>query len=141
MSSIIDDAILKLQTHALALTSESIRGAPNHPIEDASTLPLAITYIAEGNGGAQDASTAQMLFTVNVDFHVNRSPIKFAYSQLQNIIPEFIKRLAGDPTLGGTVDTITFPVNFVVQPAQWDTVVTQMASFKVVLKFRKDPIT
>jgi hypothetical protein len=72
---------------------------------------------------------------------VDRLSIKSAYTQLDLIIPEFLKRLAGDPTLGGTVDTIVFPVSFSVQPAQWDKVVTQMVSFKVPVKYREGPIT
>ena len=139
--SLIDDAILKLQTHALALSTETVRAAPSYPVEDATVLPLAIAYISQGTGQADDVTTARLLLTVNVDFHVNRSIMKSAYSQLDNIIPEFLRRLAGDPTLGGTVDTIVFPVSFTVGPAQWNRVVTQMASFSVPLKFRESPIT
>lgn len=139
--SIIDDAIGRLQYHALAITSETVRGAPSYPTEDASVLPLAIAYIANGTGSADDASTARLLLTVNVDFHVNRMSMKSAYTQLNNIIPEYLRRLAGDPTLNAKVDTIVFPVSFTVMPAQWDKVVTQMASFQVPLKFRETPIT
>lgn len=139
--SIIDDAIGRLQYHALAITSETVRGAPSYPTEDASVLPLAIAYIANGTGSADDATTARLLLTVNVDFHVNRMSMKSAYTQLNNIIPEYLRRLAGDPTLNAKVDTIVFPVSFTVMPAQWDKVVTQMASFQVPLKFRETPTT
>ena len=139
--SIIDDAIVKIQNHALALTSETIRSAPYRPVDNAGALPLVITYIAEGTGQADDASTARLLMTINADFHVNRTSMKSAYTQLNNIIPEFLKRLAGDPTLGGTVDTINFPVSFTVTPAQWDAVVTQMASFSIPVKFIETPTT
>jgi hypothetical protein len=139
--SIIDDAILQLQTHALAITSEEVRAAPSYPVESAAVLPLAIAYIAEGTGSVDDATTARLLLTVNVDFHVRRDSMKSAYTQLNNIIPEYLKRLAGDPTLGATVDTINFPVSFTVTPAAWDTVVTQMASFSIPLKFRESPTT
>jgi hypothetical protein len=139
--SIIDDAILQLQTHALALTSEDVRAAPSYPVETASVLPLAIAYILDGTAEAVEATTVKMLYTINVDFHVRRDSMKSAYTQLNNIIPEFIQRLAGDPTLGATVDTINFPVTFTVTPAQWDAVVTQMASFSVPLKFRETPTT
>ena len=137
--SIIDDAIVQLQTHALAITSEDVRAAPSYPVDTAASLPLAIAYIAEGTAEAIEATTVKMLYTVNVDFHVRRDSMKSAYTQLDNIIPEFLKRLAGDPTLGDTVDTINFPVSFSVTPAQWDTVVTQMASFAIPLKFRESP--
>ena len=139
--SLIDDAILKLQTHALALTTETVRAAPSYPVDTAAVLPLAIAYIAEGTAQADDVTTARLLLTINVDFHVRRDSMKSAYTQLDNIIPEFLKRLAGDPTLGGTVDTIIFPVSFTVGPTQWNQVVTQMASFSIPLKFRESPIT
>lgn len=138
--SVIDDAILQLQTNALAITSEEVRAAPSYPVESASVLPIAIAYIAEGTGQADDVTTARLLLTVNVDFHVRRDTMKSAYTQLNNIIPEFLQRLAGDPDLGGYA-TIVFPVSFTVTPAQWDAVVTQMASFAVPLKFLETPTT
>jgi hypothetical protein len=139
--SVIDDAILRLQTLALAITSEDVRAAPSYPTESAPVLPLAIAYIAEGTGQADDITTARLLLTINVDFHVRRDSMKSAYTQLNNIIPEYLKRLAGDPTLNGAVDTIVFPVSFSVTPAQWNTVVTQMVSFSIPLKFIETPTT
>jgi C4-dicarboxylate transporter len=139
--SVIDNAVQRLQTIALAITSETVRGAPSYPVEDASVLPLAIAHIASGSGQADEATTARLLLTVNVDFHVSRVSMKSAYTQLNNIIPEFLQRLAGDPTLSGNVDSIVFPVTFNVSAAQWDRVVTQMASFAVPLKFRETPTT
>jgi len=139
--SIIDDAVARLQYHALAITSETVRGAPSYPTEDASVMPLAIAYIANGTGSIDDSTTARLLLTVNVDFHVNRTSMKSAYTQLNNIIPEYLRRLAADPTLNAKVDTIVFPVSFTVMPAQWDRITTQMASFQVPLKFRETPTT
>jgi len=139
--SVIDNAVQRLQTIALAITSETVRGAPSYPVEDASVLPIAIAHIASGSGQADESTTARLLLTVNVDFHVSRVSMKSAYTQLNNIIPEFLQRLAGDPTLSGNVDSIVFPVTFQVSAAQWDRVVTQMASFAVPLKFRETPTT
>lgn len=104
-------------------------------------LPLAIAYIASGTGQADEATTARLLLNVKVDFHVSRISMKGAYTQLNNIIPEYLQRLAGDPTLNDKVDTIVFPVSFDVTPAQWDKVTTQMASFTIPLKFRESPTT
>jgi len=139
--SVIDDAIVQLQTHALALSTVTVRAAPSYPVEDAAVLPLAIAHIIEGSGQADDVTTARLLLTVGVDFHVNRTSLKGAYTAIDLIIPEFLKRLAGDPTLSGNVDTIVFPVTFTVSPAMWDQVVTQMASFRVPLKFIEEPTT
>lgn len=139
--SIVDDAIDRLQTLALACTTVNVRGAPSKPVEDASVLPLAIAHITEGSGSADDASTARLLLTVNVDFHFNRVSMKGAYTEINKLIPEYLQRLAGDPTLNGKVDTIIFPVTFSVSAAQWDRVTTQMVSFRVPMKFIESPTT
>jgi hypothetical protein len=140
-TSIIEDAVARLQYHALALTSETVKGAPTYPVDDASVLPLAIAYISEGTSQADDATNTRMLFTLAVDIHVSRLSLKSAYTQLCNIIPEYCKRLAGDPTLNGKVDTIVFPISFTVSPAQWDRIITQMVSFKIPVKFMEAPTT
>lgn len=139
MSSIIDDAIARLQYHALACTSEVMRGAPSYPTEDASVLPLSIAYIAEGTMSQDNATNSRLLFTLAVDIHVSRTTMKSAYTQLNNLIPDFLLRLGGDPTLNGKVDTIDFPVSFTVGPAQWDRVTTQMVSFRIPVKFMEAP--
>ena len=144
--SLVDDAIQRIQTLALLVAYDSggtktIRSAPSYPAEDASVLPLAITYIAEGECQADDITTARLLYTINTDFHVSRVSMKSAYTQLDIIIPDFSRRLAGDPTLNSTVDTIRFPVTFTVGPAQWDQVVTQMVSFSIPIKILSTPTT
>jgi len=137
--SAIDTATARLQTLALACTG--IRGAPAYPVEDAGVLPLAIAHIVSGDGTAQDFGTNQMRLTANVDFHFNRMSLKDAYTRIDTLIPEYMNRLAGDPKLGGAVDTIIFPVTFEVSPAQWDAVVTQMCSFAVTFKLRENSVS
>jgi hypothetical protein len=139
--SIIDDAIVELQTHALALSTVTIRAAPSYPVEDPSVLPLAIAHIIEGSGQADEATTARLLLTVGVDFHFTRTTLKKSYTDIDSVIPEFLKRLAGDPTLDGNVDTIVFPVTFNVAPADWGSIATQAVFFRVPLKFRETPTT
>ena len=139
--SIIDDAVDRLQAIALACTTVNVRGAPSKPVSDASVLPLAIAYISEGTGDCEESTTARLLLTVGVDFHFSRVSIGAAYKEISKLIPEYLQRLAGDPTLNGKVDTIVFPVSFSVSAAQWDRVTTQMISFKIPLKFRESPIT
>ena len=141
--SLIDDAIVKIQTIPLPCqynsSGDTVRSAPSYPAESADVMPLAITYIAEGSAQADDVTTARLLYTINTDFHVSRISMKSAYSQLDTIIPDFCRRLAGDPTLTATVDTIVFPVTFTVGPAQCDAAVTQMASFQIPIKIISTP--
>lgn len=139
--SLIDDAISKLQAHALACTSTTIKAAPDYPPEDASILPLAVAYIASGTAQADNATTTRLLLTVNVDIHFSRVTLRSAYTQLNAIIPEYFKRLAGDPTLGGAVETIIFPASVRVVPTDWNGIATSMAQFSIPLKFLETPIT
>ena len=139
--SIIDDAIVKLQAHALALSTINVRGAPAYPTDDATILPLVITHITEGTVMADSATNARLLYTIAVDFHVSRISMRSAYTDVDKIIPEFSLRLAGDPTLGGTVDTIVFPFSFSVSGAMWNKQTTHMVSFKIPVKFMEAPTT
>lgn len=136
----VDTAIARLQDIALAITSTPIKSAPDFPIEDATSLPLVITHLANGEATADNASTAHLDLVLNVDFHFARLSIKDTYQRIDLMVPEYLRRLCGDPTLAGTVDTIVFPVPFAVAPAQWDTITTQMVSFTVQIKTLEAPM-
>jgi len=131
--SIIDDAIARLQ--ALALASTYIKGAPTYPPEDAAVLPMAVAWIASGNANEINATDLKFIMNVNVDVHINNSILKESYTRVNAIIPDYIKRLGGDPTLNGTVSTIVFPIDFMVGPADWGTIPTLMIRFNVPIKF------
>lgn len=139
--SVVDNAIAKLQDHVLACTTVTVRNAPDYPVDSATMLPLAISHLIEGSGQADTADQTRLLLTANVDVHFARNILKDAYQKIDKIAVEYIQRLAGDPTLGGTVDTIIFPVTFTVTPTQWDAVATQMISFTVNFKELTTPIT
>lgn len=138
--SVVDDAIAILQDHVLACTSVSVKLAPDHPITDASMLPLSIAHFVEGQGQADTADQVRLLLTANVDVHFSRQSIKDAYQKIDGIAVEYIRRLAKDPTLGGTVDTIIFPVTFSVSPADWGAIQTHMISFAVQFKELTTPL-
>lgn len=138
MSS-IDNAINALQAHALEISG--IKAAPQKPVSDAGVLPIAIAYISDGNATPSEASFTREFYTLNVDFHVARISLSQAYTQLNAIIPAYFRKLSGDPTLGGAVDTIVFPASVTVSPTQWDNVVTQMAQFSIQVKVLGTPTT
>ncbi len=145
MSNTVDDAISRLQAIALQCTipngtsTTTLKSAPAYPMEDATALPLAIAHLASGTASPDNASTARILPTVNVDFHFSRISLKNAYAQVDAVAQDYSQRLCGDPTLNGVVSTIVFPVNFTVSPAQWDKITTQMLSFTIQLKLLKTP--
>jgi hypothetical protein len=137
--SIVDTAITRLQAIAMACTDVTIKAAPDKMSEDAFMLPMSLCYISGGTGSVDDRTTARLLLTVNVDIHFSRLSLKQSYTQMQALIPEYLKRLAGDPTLAGSVDTINFPVTVLVSPYEWNLVVTEMVRFIIPLKFLQTP--
>lgn len=141
MRSVVDSAINAIQNMALEIQPVDIKAAPDYPTESAAILPLAITHITSGTGSADDATQARLLLNVNCDIHLQRDNIAMTYRQVNGIIPDFLKRLAGNPTLDGTVQTINFPVAVMVQPADYNGIVTQMVSFTIPLKFLETPTT
>jgi len=128
----IDDAIKALQAHALACTG--IKHAPDYPIEDAAVLPFAVAHIGTGTASPDNATTLRFLPIINVDFHFSRVNLGNAYKQVNTVALEYATKLGGDPTLGGKVDTIVFPVTFQTAAAEWDRVTTVMLRFQITLK-------
>ena len=138
----IDTAIARIQAIALSSTDISITNAPSYPVEDlAGAMPLVLTHLVSGQAQADDATAARLIHTVNCDVFFNRTSLTQSYKQINLFVPEFLKRLSGDPTLASTVDTIVFPVTYVVGPVQFNSILTEMASFAITVKFREASIT
>lgn len=131
--SIIDTTINRIQ--ALANASIGIKSAPAYPTEDAGVLPMSIAYIAAGNVTQVNATDTKLIVNINVDFHFPRDTMRLAYTSIDAVIPDFIQRLGGDPTLASSVSTVIYPVSFVVGPMEWDKIVTQAVSFTIPVKF------
>lgn len=131
--SIIDTTIARIQVIADACAG--IKAAPNYPTDDASVLPMAIAHITGGTGLAINATDVKFIANITVDFHFDRLILRLTYAAIDALIPDFIQRLGGDPTLSSSVSTIVYPVTFTVSPAQWDSITTQMVSFVIPVKF------
>lgn len=139
--SAVDTAIARLQSIALASSDLTIRHAPSYPIEDPGVFPVSIAHIVEGTAELSNATMVKLLPTVAVDFHFNRADIKKAYTDIDACVAEFSRRLGGDPTLDGSVDTIVSPVSYGVSPQQWGGVNTLMLRFTVPIKTLEAPLT
>lgn len=139
--SVVDTAIARLQDLVQSCTDTVVKSAPDYPIEDATSLPLAITHITNGTGVKNEYTTVQLIVNLSVDVHFARVNLKDCYQRIDKFIPEFLCRLGGDSTLNGAIDTINWPVSFTVAPAQWDAITTQMVSFTVPIKTLETPIT
>lgn len=141
--SVIDTAITRLAELALASGAQAnpIKFAPVTPVEDNSVLPMVITHFLSGQFTMDNANTVRYQPVIAVDFHFSRLNLGRAYTDIDAVAVTFATLLGGDPTLSGAVDTINFPVNFSVSPAQWDKVVTQMLRFEIPLKTLENPST
>jgi hypothetical protein len=132
--AITDDAITRLQV--LALSSAKMKAAPYYPVASATMLPLAIAYVASGNLTAVNATDAKLIFNINVDIHFPENDLTSLYKMIYEFIPDYLKRLAGDPTLNTKVSTIVYPVTFsYVGGVEYNTVKTQLMQFVVPIKF------
>lgn len=151
MSS-IDDAIARIQAIALELTTVQINSAPDYPIETLDPLPMAISYLTSGTLYFVNSTTQKNFPTINVEFHFSRLNLRQANQQVNAVAIEFPQRLAGDPTLNSTVDTIVAtqnqPLNYVRRPFTWreqsasqPSLITDMLMFTVPVKLLKEPTT
>lgn len=139
--STIDNAIARLQDIILSSSDVTIKAAPDYPISDATALPLAIAHVGNGNLQADNKTTARIITNIFVDVHFPRQLLKSTYQQIDALIIEYARRLAGDPTLNGTVQNIVFPVTWEAPaPVQWDSVQTQMVRFTIPVKTLETPI-
>ena len=143
MTSTIDNAIARAQTLALAITSVSIKSAPNYPVENADPFPFCAAYLGGGQFYFGNASTVYQFPAITVEFHFSRVNLKQTYTQINAVAVEFPKILAADPTLGGIVSTILAsqaqPIAFSVRPFQWGQVTSQMLLFTVPFKALESP--
>jgi len=136
--SIIDTTIQRIQTIAKATAidaTNTVKNAPDYPPEDAGVLPESIAYIQNGNATAVNATDIKFILNIGCDIHFDRAIMRVTYQRIDTLIPDFIKRLGGDPTLASSVSTIIYPVTFTVAPAEWNTIVTQCISFIIPVKF------
>jgi hypothetical protein len=136
--SIIDTTIQRIQTIAKATIfdgTNTFKNAPDYPTDDASVLPLVITHLSGGNITQMNATDTKFIVNINTEFHIDRNILRLTYQKIDTFIPDFIQRLGGDPTLASSVSTIIYPVTFIVTPAEWDSIITQMVSFTIPVKF------
>jgi len=136
--SIVDTTIQRIQTIAKATTFETgrtINNAPDYPTDDTSILPLVITHIAGGNITQVNATDTKFIANIETQIHFDRGTLRLTYQKIDTLIPDFIQRLGGDPTLNSSISTIIFPVTFTVESADWDSVITQMIRFTIPVKF------
>jgi hypothetical protein len=145
MASEIDNAAARLADLARGMTSITIKSAPDYMVENVEPCPFAAIYASGARVYATNSTVLHNYVTIAVEFHVSRVNIKVMQQQANAIMYEFPRRLAGDPTLNGTVETILFsadnPIEATSGPFEWGQVTTHRILFPVPVKFRPAPQT
>jgi hypothetical protein len=145
MASEIDNAVARLADLALGMTTITLKSAPDYMVENVEPCPFAAIYASGARVYATNSTVLHNFVTIAVEFHVSRVNIKLMQQQANAIMYEFPRRLAGDPTLNGTVETILFsadnPIEATSGPFEWGQVTTHRILFPVPVKFRPAPQT
>lgn len=148
MANDIDNAVARVQDIAAALTTIPPTGTKMHaeldyPAEAGQPFPFSIAYLGGGRFQATNATVHHNFPAIKVEFHFSRVNLKQAYQQINAVAIEFPQRLAGDPTLGGTVQTIVFggdgEIEYTVRPFEYGSIVSQMLEFTIPVKLLKAP--
>jgi hypothetical protein len=151
MPNAIDNAIARLQDIAAACTSVTFKSAPDYPVDNVEPFPCSVAYISGGVLWFTNATVHHNLPQITIEFHFSRVNLKQAYQQIDLLALEFPKRLAGDPTLNNTIETIVAtpdaPVTYVARPFQWSApgvtpvIVSQALIFTIPIKSLQAPTT
>lgn len=146
VATFLDNAIANLQNIVqLCSTDYPIKSAPDYPIENADPFPMSVAYIGSSRIRFTNASTTHIFPTIILEIHFSRVNIKDTYQAINNMTQELPRRLAADPTLGGTVSTIIATADQELEsevgPFDWGNVKSQMLKFTIPVKSLQNPIT
>lgn len=154
MTNAIDNAVARIQEIALlselSSTDRVLKSAPDYPVENEEPLPCCISYLGGGEFQAVNYTAHKNFPEIQVEFHFSRVNLKLASQDINAIALSFPARLAGDPTLNGTVETIVFGqdsrIAYTVRPFVWrektatmPAFVTQALIFTIPLKLLRTP--
>lgn len=149
MTNAIDSALTRIDNIVKAMSSVTFRGALDFPTDSPPPFPFALAYLGGGEFHATNATIHHNFPAINVEFHFSRLNPSQASKQINAVALEFPKRLAGDPTLNSTIDTIVMgrdePIQYTVRPFQWSApnvtpiVTSQMLLFSIPIKTLQAP--
>lgn len=102
------DVISRIQSIARALPG--VKEAPDYMPESLNQFPFALSYYRQGNTTAM-AGWRKGLHVFFMEVHIARQVLPMALKMAMPFYEKVIDALIDDPTLGGTVSTIVWPVN------------------------------
>ncbi len=125
-------AISNLQAKARAISG--IKEAPDSPPENAGQFPFAVTY--PRNGQVDDPGWRKGLHTIFTEFHTSRVLLGSAITATMGYMDAFEDAIARDPRLGGTVDTIVFPIRYTFGRMEWNGIPTIGVRYEITVKIQ-----
>lgn len=148
--SAIDNAIARLMNIAASCTTVTFKSAPDYPVDNVEPFPCAIGYVTGGEFTLTNRTLHHNFPSIALECHFSRLNVKQAYQQINAIAIELPKRLAADPTLNSSVETILAtpdrPVTYEVRPFLWQPkadgqaqVVSIMLKFTIPVKTLQAP--
>jgi hypothetical protein len=141
----IDRATARIADLARAMAGITIKSAPDYPVENAEPLPFVVSYPANGSFHATNATVLHNFPVLAVEFHFSRINLREMQKQINTVVYEFPRRLAGDPTLDGNVLTVVMsqdrPIEYTSGPFEWAGVTTHRLLFTVPIKLLPTPQT
>lgn len=145
----IDNAIARLQNILTACTTVVFKSAKDYPTDNVEPFPLAVAYVGGGSFHFTSASQVNINPVINLELHFSRVNLLQAYQQIDAISIELPRRLAGDPSLNSTIDSIVAsrdePITFAARPYQWSppsvtpVITSQMLLFVIPIKTLQTP--
>ena len=140
----IDLAITRLQDLIMECTTVTIKSAPDYPIENADPFPMSIAYVSGVSAYAMNGTTTPVFPVITLEIHFSRVNLRDTYIKMNSIALELPRRIAGDPTLSGTVDTVIMtrdePIEGTITPFDWGGVKSEMLKFQIRVKMLETPI-
>ena len=101
----IEAAILNLQAKWLSI--DGVNSAPDYPPESPGAYPFAVTYERRGRLAGRSFGFGDEIALLFSELHVARTMLPRDIQAVMPFRDQFIALLIADPTLGGTVSTIT----------------------------------
>jgi hypothetical protein len=142
--SAITSAIARVQDIAQACTTVVFKSAPDYPIESADPFPMSIAFVSSVSAYAANSSTTILFPIITLELHFSRINLKDTYTKLNEIAIEFPRRIAGDPTLNGTVDTVICTdddrLEGTIAPFDWGNIKSQCLKFDIKFKTMQTPL-
>lgn len=145
MANNLDDAVSRIQEIVNECSSVKFMSYPEYPIENADPFPMSVCFVDNGTFNFTNATIHHNFPVIRLELHFSRINLKQAYQQINALVIELPRRLAGDPTLGGNIETVLAtkdqPAAYRVLDFEYGKIKSKMLLFMIPVKTLKSPLT